>query len=888
MDKMELVEKVRDIVLHPEEVPTGGSDVLSNYREFLEKDYDQLPQPSLLFNQWPVVSSYCALPLSKQPSKRSILQQHRNDGEELEQEVHLPQLFSSTGCSLVISGLPGSGKTTLMWHASQQWAKRKLFQQFSLFLSIPLRTIRVQHATCLADFIPHPDQEQRKAIAQAISASSGEDVCFWFDGWDEMPLEVQRDSFVASFIRRDSPGSSLPRCTTVVTTRPEAMYLRIKSSEEIWMKGLSVDKVNEIITKSVEGTDHDPSELIASLESNTSLQSFCLTVPINVAILVSLFFLFQSGLPNTQTELFKCLVLNLLLHNLQLRWKLGITSLKSFAELPDLPAESFKSICELAFNGIMNTKSVFSKSEISSLQEQHCLSLSTFGLIEISSRIEWCGIEEELTFLHTTLQEFLAAVHLTTLDSEKQMSFIKDVVESRSWHQKSVLQFYVGLVGLNNREIFNTILEGCCDSHHPIGSLLPESRLLTFVNCVFEAQSGHLCQEVANNQHFMQKFKSFNFGIRLYFCYLRFNTATFSHLAYFIGWFCQNNTCELTLSDCLITPKQFKVFVNQVKQVWNNELHRPSLSLHHFDSPLTKLPAAEDRSQQLHSVCQLIKETNLVSHINLTLSFYADSPARMHYYDSMKSIIEAFTRNSTCSYLFLNHFTMSICLASESDARMVKVYSEYYAALLLTFCRHVKFVAFYDFFQLDYAYPLFSYALQYNTSLVCIDLSRNGMMCEEAISNIARALANNETVEMVDFGDWITTKKLETFLNNFALQQPIRSGLRCVRVGCRAFPEGLQMIIKKINCMQLLSGQPEREYPFHVVQYMEADPDGDDGFIPAHNVFYTGFNIHCRVPGLAGSEEGDDEEQSSEEDTTNKEEKNEVEFSKVADNKHSD
>ena len=88
--------------------------------------------------------------------------------------------------------------------------------------------------------------------------------------------------------------------------------------------------------------------------------------------------------------------------------------------------------------------------------------------------------------------------------------------------------------------------------------------------------------------------------------------------------------------------------------------------------------------------------------------------------------------------------------------------------------------------------------------------------------------------------------------------------------------------------MQLLSGQPEREYPFHVVQYMEADPDGDDGFIPAHNVFYTGFNIHCRVPGLAGSEEGDDEEQSSEEDTTNKEEKNEVEFSKVADNKHSD
>ena len=157
----------------------------------------------------------------------------------------------------------------------------------------------------------------------------------------------------------------------MVTTRPEASSLEIKSSEIIWMSlnGLTGNKVNEIIAKTVEGTDHDPSELIASLESNTSLQAFCSTVPINVAILISLFFLFQSGLPNTQTELFKCLVLNLLLHNLQFRWKLGITSLKNFAELPGLPAESFKSICEIAFNGVINTKSVFLKSDVPSFQK---------------------------------------------------------------------------------------------------------------------------------------------------------------------------------------------------------------------------------------------------------------------------------------------------------------------------------------------------------------------------------------------------------------------------------------------------------------------------------------------------------------------------------------
>ena len=72
--KLELVEKMREILLNPEEVPTGGPrNVLSNYREFLEMSYQQLPQPGMLFNQWPVMSSYCALPLSAQPSKSGTL-----------------------------------------------------------------------------------------------------------------------------------------------------------------------------------------------------------------------------------------------------------------------------------------------------------------------------------------------------------------------------------------------------------------------------------------------------------------------------------------------------------------------------------------------------------------------------------------------------------------------------------------------------------------------------------------------------------------------------------------------------------------------------------------------------------------------------------------------
>ena len=877
MGKMGLVEKVREIVLSPEEVPAGGpGDVLSGYREFLEKSCSQLPHPGMLTHQWPIIKSpaYVQLPLSKRRRPQRLSMEHwptsssmflssimrsmsrrKNENSECEiQEVDLSQLLGEcsggTIRSIVIRGVPGAGKTTLSWHAYQQWAKRESFQQFSLFLLIPLCTTRVQQAACLADLVPHPDSEQRKAVAQAISASDGDNVCFWFDGWDEMPQEVQRESFVASFIRRDSPGCSLPRCTTVVTTRPESSNLN--SSEEIWINALSIDQVNEIITKSIEGTDHNPSDLISRLEKNTSLQSFCLTVPINVAILISLFFLFKSGLPDTQTQLFKCLVLNLLLHNLQLRWKLSITSLKSFAALPDSPAESFRSICEIAFNGVMNTKTVFLGSDVPSLQNERALSASTLGLMEISPRMEWYGVEEELTFLHTTLQEFLAAVHLTTLENEEQVRIVQVIVNSESSYRKSILQFYVGQVGLDNSEVFSAMLQKCrvtLNSLGPSSFNHGESGLspfVTFVNCVFEAQSGQLCQELTQNKNLSI---SKEFDLCLTFELTHFNTADFSRLGYFIGWFCKKKTCELTFHNCYITPQQFDVFVNQVKQVWSNELHRPSLSLLVSESYPTVV-SVEFQCERIRALCGLIKEITLVSHFNIQFPFNCmtrtlDSQELKHYFTTMKSIVEAFASNTSCSDLILRY---EMVLLFRSNFTMFKVtcYSEYYALLLLTFSRHLKRLAFHNFFQLHYNYPLFSCALRY-TNILHLDFFVNQLMCEALIANIADALSFNLTVKTVTFGNWLTTEELRTFLIIYGRHYglPVQSGLERVYVGHRAHPakdSKSLAVIGKINLIRKLVSACQ----FLVIKSIDRDTED---WIPVYYVAYDGFDTYVRGEG---------------------------------------
>ena len=210
------------------------------------------------------------------------------------------------------------------------------------------------------------------------------------------------------------------------------------------------------------------------------------------------------------------------------------------------------------------------------------------------------------------------------------------------------------------------------------------------------------------------------------------------------------------------------------------------------------------------------------------------SPKFTHYYAAMKSIIEALARNSSCSNLTLNYDVLFLLSASVFDMLSVEMYSEYYAVVLITFCKHIKKVAFYDFFQFHYSYPHFACALRYNTNIQEIDLSRNQMMNEKAIVNIAEALACNETVKMVIFGAWLS---LDVFLCHFAFKPPVRSGLNSVVVASNAIPR--EEVIRAVHLVRMLSGQQLSEHPFSVIRYVEANM-----WTPSHYVVYTGFGAH--------------------------------------------
>ena len=182
------------------------------------------------------------------------------------------------------------------------------------------------------------------------------------------------------------------------------------------LESLNQLQVKELVEKNTEGTGHDANVLLTAIESKAALSRFC-SLPITVTILIHLFFTFGTNIPTTQTELFRCLILNLLLRNLQTRWEQPVKTLESFDSLPEFASKSFQFLCKLAYDGVMQKKAVFRPSDFPNLQLP--LPLATLGLMRINPHIEWFGIDEELTFIHSTVQEYLAAYHLSLLSSDQ-------------------------------------------------------------------------------------------------------------------------------------------------------------------------------------------------------------------------------------------------------------------------------------------------------------------------------------------------------------------------------------------------------------------------------------------------------------------------------------
>ena len=424
-------------------------------------------------------------------------------------EIELEDIFTKDKATVhvvVIDGAPGAGKTMLVWHICHEWAKNKLFTQFRIIVLVTLRDPAVQRAKSIADVLLPPTNEiDAQNVASEMQACRGRGVLFLLDGWDELP-EQQRKSknFLFRELIEKPQNHSLDEVTIIVTSRPVSSgdLLRCLSNEivssRIEIVGFISSKIKEYFKTCLESVEEHAGqldELLRTVEDNPPIESICY-LPLNAAIVVYLFCACDHKLPSTYHELFESLVLHCISRDMERKDQIDSQShqhrqnIYSFDKLPENIREPFKQICKLACFATMEDKIALSSADL----PEDCLGVlnNQLGLMQAVPSFLQHGRELTYHFLHLSLQELLAAYHISKMTPATEQVKVFNGMYNKPRFD-AVFGFYAGFTKFKTEGIRDVVSRIVKDGKSSDGE---KTLLVSLMNWLYEAQDPELCNFV--------------------------------------------------------------------------------------------------------------------------------------------------------------------------------------------------------------------------------------------------------------------------------------------------------------------------------------------------------------------------------------------------------
>ena len=326
--------------------------------------------------------------------------------------------------NILVEGPSGVGKSTFAHEISQKWAKGELLQEWSLVIILPLQDQRVRNAKILEDLIYYPDSNMRQMVCQDLVSSKGEKTLFILDGYDQLSDEQRKDGLVFQQLV-DKDQELLPYATLMILSRAThsvehhtpnlpRFYSEIHQHIEISLP--MKENICSYITLAC-SDDSLATALNSYLSSHPFINSL-MYIPLQCAMVTDLYRIHwkcgdKEFAPITLTNLYTDLVHTLLLRYLsthpvhsQKDWRMD-----KFTDLPDEVYEQFKALAQLAARGIEDRMYVFDSGvpkELLGLMHQVEEVYPGRGRSSVS-----------YSFLHLTLQEYLAAYHCSLHDTGK-------------------------------------------------------------------------------------------------------------------------------------------------------------------------------------------------------------------------------------------------------------------------------------------------------------------------------------------------------------------------------------------------------------------------------------------------------------------------------------
>ena len=419
-------------------------------------------------------------------------------------EILAPLETSDDPQFILIEGAPGIGKTLLLREISYRWGNYQILQKFKLVLLVRLRDLAKQEMKNIDDLFRLFCKGDRRAAEIAatcsdyLSANNGEDLVLLFDGYDEYPERLRKNSLIADILEREV----LPHCGLIVSSRPNASVgLRGQATVRVDILGFTEAERQQYIKESMKGQKQKIDELTQYLQDHSTISSLCF-VPFNIVVLV---YLYKQGfsLPQTSAELYNYFICLTVRRHLA---KHGHRS--NIIKLTDLPEpynKIIQQLSKLSLEALNDDKLTFTSDEIKAACPDITAipgAISGFGLFQA---VEHSGLIETTTinFLHFSIQEYLAAHHIANLPADEELK----IIEEKFWSaiHFNMFSIYVSLTK-GQRPSFKHFLCGGNKSITISDKFLDDHlQSIRLYRCFHEAGDVDICKTIERSVKFSDK-----------------------------------------------------------------------------------------------------------------------------------------------------------------------------------------------------------------------------------------------------------------------------------------------------------------------------------------------------------------------------------------------
>ena len=376
---------------------------------------------------------------------------------------HFPPDGDGSRRGVLVEGVPGSGKTTLVKRMCHDWANGSFAQDSKAVIQVVLRSLPKRDDLAIEDMVLTSVANKNVAadIAQYVDRYDGDGVVFILDGFDEMSEEMRQSSIVRDILE----GRLAPKASFLITSRPiSAQSLYPLVDRRIEVIGFGEEEVKKYVTDYFATSDSAVGEeLISTLHSRPTIRNLCF-VPLLLRM-VCFMASFGEALPRTMHELFEGLVILTVNRNLEkAKRKERANSLEDVKRL----CPSFMKLAQLALEGLKHDTLVFSDVPF---KVDEALS-GLMNCIEAQNRFG--GTTRTWHILHLTLQEYFATYALSVAPEAEQISFWSERLlfkysESREYSLsvdrfQTMFLLYCGITGLGSKTGVQAMLIKAADA----------------------------------------------------------------------------------------------------------------------------------------------------------------------------------------------------------------------------------------------------------------------------------------------------------------------------------------------------------------------------------------------------------------------------------------